>query len=485
VEAQTGIWEPLAGPQSEAYHCPANITFYGGAAGGGKTDLAVGLCLTKHKKSIIYRREGKELLSIVERMTEILGTRTGYNSQDGIWRLGDRTIEFGSCKDLGDEQKYQGRPHSLKVFDEITHFQEYQFRFLSGWLRSTDESDPQRILCTGNPPTNSDGDWVIKFFGPWLDPKHPNPADPGELRWYAVIDDVEREVDGPEPVRDSRGNESKPRSRTFIPSKVEDNPFLMQTGYRDTLASLPEPLRSQMLYGDFKAGVDDDEFQVLPTSWVEAAMDRWEEATKNNYRPGVMDSMGVDVARGGRDQTIISRRHGGWYQELLTYPGVSTPNGQSVAALVVQERRDSAPVHVDVIGVGGSAYDHLDENGIQTIPVNNSNKTSWRDSFSGELKMHNKRAELYWQFREALDPRSESVIALPPDPELKADLCAPRWTMSSSGVKVESKIELIKRLGRSTDKGDAVLLAFIDTELDDAEDDDINYYINRSEVTGY
>jgi hypothetical protein len=45
----------------------------------------------------------------------------------------------------------------------------------------------------------------------------------------------------------------------------------------NTLQSLPEPLRSQMLYGDFRAGVQDDPWQVVPTAWVEAAMARWKK----------------------------------------------------------------------------------------------------------------------------------------------------------------------------------------------------------------
>jgi hypothetical protein len=81
--------------------------------------------------------------------------------------------------------------------------------------------------------------------------------------------------------------------------------------------------------------------------------------------------MGVDVARGGTDQDggCVQGTGAGSVSRLLC-PGSATPNGQSVAALVIQYRRDRAPVHVDVIGVGGSAYDHLDENGIQAVPVN-------------------------------------------------------------------------------------------------------------------
>jgi hypothetical protein len=47
---------------------------------------------------------------------------------------------------------------------------------------------------TFNPPTTSEGRWVIEFFGPWLDAKHPNPALPGELRWFTTIAGKDQEV---------------------------------------------------------------------------------------------------------------------------------------------------------------------------------------------------------------------------------------------------------------------------------------------------
>lgn len=477
------LWEPIPGPQAEAFTSGADILFYGGAAGGGKTDLAVGLATTAHKESIIFRKEATQLVGIIERLTQLLGSRDGYNGQDKVWRLPDRRIEFGSCPNPGDEMKYQGRPHDLKVFDEITHFSEYEFRFLSGWLRSTDPDVRQRIVCTGNPPTDSDGEWVIKFWGPWLDPQHPNKAQPGELRYYATLSNgVEQEVEGPDPITDpATGERVKPKSRTFIPSKVEDNPFLMETGYKATLQAMPEPLRSQMLEGDFAAGVDDDPWQVLPSSWVQAAMDRW---VSLNPVPE-MDSMGVDVARGGRDQTVLSRRHGGWFDELVCMPGKATPNGQAVAGLVVQYRRDASPIHVDVIGVGSSAYDHMDENNMQVIGVNAAAASQKRDK-TGKYRMVNKRAELYWDLREALDPRSKSLIALPPDSDLKADLCAPRFKVTASGIQIESKQDLIKRIGRSPDKGDAVVLAYCETPKEYVEEDEESFFEeNRSVTTGY
>jgi hypothetical protein len=73
------------------------------------------------------------------------------------------------------------------------------------------------------------------------------------------------------------------------------------------------------------------------------------------------------------------------------------------------------------------------------------------------------RAECYWRFREALDPASDSNVALPPDSELEADLCTPRWIPQSNGFKIESKEDIKKRLGRSPDCADAVVLSWADS----------------------
>jgi hypothetical protein len=68
-----------------------------------------------------------------------------------------------------------------------------------------------------------------------------------------------------------------------------------------------------------------------------------------------------------------------------------------------------------------------------------------------------------WRLREALDPDKGENLALPPDTELKADLCAPRWKLTAQGIQIELKDEVKKRIGRSPDKGDAVILASIKT----------------------
>lgn len=452
-------WRPLPGPQSLAFHSTADVIGYGGAAGGGKTDLACGKTLTQHQKVLVLRREATQLTGIIDRFTELIGSRDGYNGAERIWRLPERKlqIEFGSTPALDDWNKYQGRPHDLLIFDEAANFLEGQVRALLGWLRSVDPNQRCQALLTFNPPTSAEGRWIIEFFAPWLDPRHPAPAEPGELRWFATIDGHDVEVEDGEPF-EHKGELIKPLSRTFIPSRVSDNPYLMGTGYMATLQSLPEPLRSQMLYGDFQAGIEDDPWQVIPTAWVEAAMARWKPILPKPR----MDSMGVDVARGGRDNTVIARRHGMWFDEALAYPGTQTPDGPTVAGLVIAAARDGAPIHLDVIGVGSSPYDFLNNANQHVLGVNVAEKAAGTDK-SGRLRFVNQRSELWWKFREALDPTNNTGIALPPDNRLRADLCAPTWELQGSVVKVESRDEIEKRIGRSPDWASAYVLALMDT----------------------
>lgn len=458
------LWIPQPGPQLTTYLSDADIIGYGGAAGGGKTDLAIGKALTQHRKAIIFRRNGTELTAVRDRLRDILGNDDGYNGRDSIWRppaAPGLQIEFGSVPNAGDENKYRGRPHDLKIFEEATEMLESQVRFLLTWLRTTIAGQKCQALMTFNPPTTSDGRWILAYFAPWLDDKHPHPALPGELRWYATVDSKEIEVDSGEPF--VHGDELiKPLSRTFIPARVTDNTYLSGTNYMAQLQSLPEPLRSQMLYGDFKAGLGDDPWQVVPTAWVDAAQKRWVDL---EVKPP-MDSMGVDVARGGKDNTLIAARHGRWYDRAKKYPGKETPDGPAVAGLVIAARRDRAPVHIDVIGVGASPYDFLRENSVQVLGINVAAESGALDK-SGLLRFFNLRSQLWWQFREGLDPANNKGWALPPDSELKADLCAPKWKLQNKRIFVESREEIIKRLGRSPDWASAYILAQLDTPRED------------------
>lgn len=473
------VWEPLSGPQRTAYESQADVVGFGGAAGGGKTDLVIGKALTRHRRTLILRPVGTELAAIRDRVGDILGSKDGYNGRDNVWRWKGRHIEFGAVPDVGDAQKYQGRPHDLLVADEAANFREADIRFLSTWVRTTVKGQKCQTILTFNPPTTAEGRWVIAFFAPWLDRKHPNPARSGELRWFVVVQDEmgnSRDVEVPDNrLRVQEGDRLetdfdektvdklkilRPQSRTFIPSKVSDNKYLLETGYVSQLQSLPEPLRSQMLHGDFLAGVRDDEWQVIPTLWVEMAQARWTEDGREDY----LSAMGVDVARGGRDKTVIAKRYGAWVDRLIKKPGKDTPDGMYVVrliqeALAMETEMNHAMTHIDATGVGTSPADMARWEGLAVNPVVFGAGTYARDR-SGIMRMRNVRAWLWWNLRDMLDPDKGDDLALPPDPEIVADLTSARWKPTVSGVQVEDKIEIIKRIGRSPDCGEAIVLCF-------------------------
>jgi len=211
-----------------------------------------------------------------------------------------------------------------------------------------------------------------------------------------------------------------------------------------------------MLDGDFNVKVNSDPWQVIPDQWVDLAQARWKE--KSKQEKGTLDSIGCDPARGGKDRTSISKRYGMWFDNVLTIPGGDTPNGNSVAGLVVTEIKDKAPVHLDIIGIGSSVYDSLTGMGVHTIPLNSAEGSNALAK-DGVLKFSNLRAEMWWKMREALDPDHGDDIALPPDEGLKIELCAPKWTLKSNGILIEAKKDIKIRIGKSTDKADSVIYA--------------------------
>ena len=440
------------------------------------SDLLLGLALAgPHRRSIIFRRLGTTLKMLIERSHEILRDvgAARFNENIKLWRdLPDgRILEFGAMKLEKDKENYQGIPHDLKAFDEICHFTQSQYEYVIGWTRAAKEGDVQtqrsRIVCTGNPPGPGDpGTWVIERWAAWLDPEYSartgrSAALPGELRWYTRMAGAEVECDSGEPFL-HEGEKLFPRSRTFIPARLSDNPYYGDD-YLATLQSHPEPLRSQMLYGDFQAGFADDAWQVIPTAWVSAAMRRHQ----TRERPPVerLMTLGVDVARGGTDQTIIVKNFGHWIDALVKVPGQQTPDGHIVAAMVRDVHRDNAVIYIDSIGIGASPYDLLSQAGLPVVGLNASSASAARDK-TGQFGFANLRAELWWRLREMLEPESGYEIVLPNDRELLADLCAPRWKETLRGdIQIESKDDVRKRLQRSTDCGDALVMALYESPV--------------------
>jgi hypothetical protein len=461
---------PNPGPQTLAYESEADILLYGGEPGGGKSSLVLGLAFNKHKRSLIMRRQYTDLAGLTEDALKIHGSRDGFNgAPPPTLRIGnEQIIEFGAAKTVGDEQHWQGRPHDFFGIDEAAQFAEVQFRFLMGWLRHENPKQRCRVVLASNPPLTAEGLWIVQFFAPWLDDRHPNPAKTGELRWFVTDEEgVDKEVPGPAEVLIG-GRLMKPLSRTYIPASLADNPFLARGSYKAQLDAMPEPYRS-ILLGKFKTTLRDQDNQCIPTAWVRAAIERW---TPKPPEDVPMCAIGVDASGGGTDPMVLAPRHDGWYARPIEIPGKDIPMssaGSFCAGLVISHRLHLAEIIVDMGGgYGGPLYEHLKAN--EDDPVHSRVKgfrgaeSTNRRSIDGKYKFTNKRSAAYWLFREALDPGQPggSPIALPDVPKIIADLTAPTFEVTPNGIKLEPKEHVVERIGRSTDYGDAITMAWFE-----------------------
>lgn len=458
-------WLPLPGPQISAFYCEADELYYGGQAGGGKTDLLIGLSATAQWSSIIFRREFPQLRAIEQRLKDLFEPTHGkLNRVSRVMSFkSGRQLELGSMQHFDDREKYQGRPHDAKLFDEITHFLEMQYRYVIGWLRTTRRGVRTRVVAAGNPPLNAEGRWVIKYWAPWLDDRYPKPAKPGELRHF-IVDSDSRDIEVEAPgVYSFKGEEYESRSRTFLPSALTDNPYI-NASYKATLNGLPEPLRSQLMRGDFKAGIEDDQYQLFPTDWVKDAMARWRAMKEPTQIP--IEQVGLDVSRGGRDKTVATPRRGHYFCKQEEASGVSMKDGPAVATFVLKKigANRNIVVAIDAVGVGVSPLDTLRANNVKVLPIIASAKSMARDK-TGMLSFVNLRAEIFWAMREALDPASGMNLAIEDHPELMGDLCAYRFKLTPRGIQVSNKDDIHDIIGRSPDRGDSLIYAHANPSL--------------------
>lgn len=458
-------WQPNPGPQYAAYYCEADELLFGGEPGGGKSQLCLGLAFQAHKRSLVMRRKYGDLDRLIEDALEINGSRAGFNGSPPpkLRVSADQVIDFGAAQYVGDEQSWMGKGHDLLAIDEATHFAENQIRFLMGWVRSEDENQRTRVVLATNPPLRPEGLWVVKMFAPWLDPKFPRPAKAGELRWYYCdADGIDRWVDGPGSYELTDGRVMQSKSRTYIPSAIEDNPFYVRSNYRKQIDAMPEPYRS-LLTGGFKTKFQDAPYQVIPTAWVHAAIDRWTPRPPEGIP---MCAIGADASGGGVDPFVMAIRHGGWFAPFVEILAKDIPMdraGHYCAGQIVSYRRNNAIVGIDLGGgYGSSTYERLKENEVEVVGFKGA-EASTRRTKDGLLGFRNRRSEVYWRFREALDPSQTggSQISLPDDPLLIADLTAQAQVAHEDKViTLEPKEDVSKRLGRSTDRGDACVIAW-------------------------
>jgi hypothetical protein len=202
--------------------------------------------------------------------------------------------------------------------------------------------------------------------------------------------------------------------------------------------------------GEFHAS---DEESVIPLAWLEAAIERWHEWVRaGSLSPGGPLWTGVDVGRGG-DETVLAHRDG-WAVTLT-----SNRKRDTMATVSLLQGLDGRAI-IDATGLGAGVYDRMRELNLRAVAYVGAGKTSVRDR-SGKFGFTNIRSAAYWHLRELLDPAYDPVLALPPDDLMISDLTTPRWAVTTGvppKIQVEKKDDVVARLGRSPDRGDAVAM---------------------------
>jgi len=235
------IFEPNDGPQTQFLAASEREVFYGGARGGGKSYAMLvdplRYCHKQKHRALLIRRTMPELRDLINHSQQLYSKAypgAKWREQEKEWKFpSGARIEFGYAENLTDALRYQGQSYTWIGIDELPQYPtEDIYNFLRSSLRSVDPDIPVYMRATGN-PGNVGSMWVKNMF---VDPAVPN---------------TKFDIDIKTP------NGVKQISRRFIPAKLEDNPYLMQTDdYYAMLASLPEVQRKQFLEGNWEAFED-------------------------------------------------------------------------------------------------------------------------------------------------------------------------------------------------------------------------------------
>lgn len=463
-DKRSNPWRAMRGSQSLGYEAAVDtdvLALFGGAA-SGKTDTSISIALFQSRNARFVRKTSLEFSGIYKRLGEIVGTTNGRNLSSQTWVLDSPygfqqkgvTLEMNSLAEPESMLRLQGRAVDTLIVDDVGSGQipKADIDFISRWLRSTEQLH-KRLVLTSNPPSSANSLWLRDdVFYPWVSSSYSGtPAQSGEKRYFLVEGDGEVEVPAGTPGA---------QSRCVVMSTVYENPRLVRSGYVEHLKQSPtDVLRKRLLENSWDAGWTEDEpAQVIPSQWVQDAMDRWSPEAPTS---GQMVA-GADVARGGKDRTTIARRFGDYFAAPKVMKGSETPDGQSVAAAILSVWQKGSACFIDVGGVGSSPYDLLKEK-IRISPIMFGAGTDELD-ITQSFGFTNLRSLLWWRFREALDPNGRRQIALPPDTLLKQELSMPLYELRGGKLFVEDRDSIIKRLKRSPDIATAFILALIESD---------------------
>ena len=339
-------------------------------------------------------------------------------------KLADDWFALGFTAPEYDPDRFQGwhSLYTLVVIDEASGVSDEINDAIDGVLTA----DESRLLMIGN-PTNPSGRFAKAFKTPGIAKVSVSAFDTPNFTAFGITeDDVaagtwQAKVPGP-----------LPRPYLVTPRWVADRyqrwgPASSMYGAK-VRAEFPS------------AGTD----TLIPLHWIEAAVERPLERT-------APCELGVDVARYGSDETVITARWGPVARTLRVIPVSDT---MAVAGAVVLALRETGArvAKIDAVGIGAGVYDRLAELGEPVEEMQSGARAHDPERFA------NSRAEWYWGLRERFEAGD---IDLEDDEVLVSQLADLRYKVNSRGqILIESKDDMKKRGVGSPDRADTLMLAF-------------------------
>lgn len=274
-----------SGPQEMFLRCDADIAFYGGAAGGGKSfsllveplrhmeNSEFGAVIFR-KNTTMIRNEGG-LWDESMKLYTLLDGHPRNQFLDWVFPHG-MSVKFSHLQHERTVFDWQGAQIPFIGFDELTHFSKKQFFYMLSRNRST-SGVAGYVRATMNPDADS---WVREFIDWYIDPitGYAIPDRSGKVRWFIQLDDVVHWGDSSiELVR--KFPKSIPKSFTFISAKLQDNKILMEKdpAYLANLMAQGKVDRARLLDGNWNirasAGniFSEEWFEIvdeIPGGWI-------------------------------------------------------------------------------------------------------------------------------------------------------------------------------------------------------------------------
>lgn len=248
----------------------------------------------------------------------------------------------------------------------------------------------------------------------------------------------------------------------YLPALITDNPSLSAEYLENLKVSMPDRDYQRDVLGNWDLA--DEPNQLILSDWVLQAFDR-PPVTLGEQR------MGVDVARYGDDESVIARTQGKHLVFLEAYAQKSVDQMVDITAHAIRSSGTKAyNVRVDAIGLGAGVCDYLRKQHLRVTefvagasPIEKKRKIGRGKQVTEVYTYKNLRSQVWWQLREKLRKGEVSFKSeLRNVSKLIEDLTAPKYLINDRVIEVESKDDIKKRTGRSTDYGDAVVQAYAD-----------------------